>query len=60
MLSIDDVRKILGKEAEGLSDEELTRIRDEYHILAEIVLDQWEIEKNKPSSEEKDTGETIT
>ncbi len=42
MLSIEQTRKILGKKAEGLTDEQLTEIRDGYRLLVEVIFDKWQ------------------
>lgn len=47
MLSIEQTRKILGKKAKGLTDEQLTEIRDGFYNLANIIFDKWLDERNK-------------
>lgn len=42
MLSIEQTRKILGKKADGLTDEQLTEIRDGYRMLVEVIFDKWQ------------------
>lgn len=42
MLSIEQTRKILGKNAEGMTDEQLTEIRDGYYHLVNIIFDKWQ------------------
>jgi len=39
MISLADSRRILGSTAQNLSDEEILRIRDLLHELAEIALE---------------------
>jgi hypothetical protein len=39
MLSVERIKEIINDPS--LSDEELTQIRDEYHLLAEIIIEQW-------------------
>jgi hypothetical protein len=39
MLSIERIKEIINDPS--LSDEELTEIRDEYRLLAEIIFEQW-------------------
>ncbi len=39
MISLSDSRRILGPAAQNLSDEEILRIRDLLHELAEIALE---------------------
>ena len=55
MLSIEHIRKTLGKEAEELTDEEVTEIRDEYRLLAEIIFEQWSTERNELLHKEMET-----
>jgi hypothetical protein len=38
MLTVDQCRKILGKKAENLSDEQLARLRDQMYGLADVAL----------------------
>lgn len=42
MLSIEQTKKILGKNADGLTDEQLTEIRDGYYHLVNIIFDKWQ------------------
>lgn len=41
MVTIEECRKRLGKKAEGLSDKEITQLRDALHQLAETVIDDY-------------------
>jgi hypothetical protein len=43
MLSIERIKEIINDPS--LSDEELTQIRDEYRLLADIILEQWNEER---------------
>ena len=43
MLTIQQVRKILNNPK--ISDEEATKIRDGLRLLAEVIFEQWEKEK---------------
>jgi hypothetical protein len=43
MLSVERIKEIINDPS--LSDEELTEIRDEYRLLAEIIFDQWNEER---------------
>lgn len=38
MLSIEQTKKILGKNADGLTDEQPTEIRDGYYHLVNIIF----------------------
>jgi hypothetical protein len=48
MIPFDEFKKLLGSEAEGLSDVEIERIRDIEHRLADIIFDAWLQERNSP------------
>lgn len=39
MLTIEETRKYLPKECKNLSDEQVRKLRDETHGLAELILD---------------------
>ena len=41
MISIEKYKKILGSEAQNLSDEEIEQIRDAQYKLAEVFFDMW-------------------
>jgi hypothetical protein len=43
MLSVERIKEIINDPS--LSDEELTEIRDEYRLLAEIIFDHWNEER---------------
>lgn len=58
MLSIEQTRKILGKNAEGLTDEDLTEIRDGYRLMAEVIFDKWLLERKAKKLNEK--GQTLS
>ena len=50
MISIEKYKKILGSEAQNLSDEEIEQIRDAQYKLADVLFDMWwedENEKNR-------------
>ena len=47
MISIEKYKKILGKEAQNLTDEEIEQIRDAQYKLADILFDMWQEDKNK-------------
>lgn len=47
MLTIEQTRKILGKNAEGLTDEDLTKIRDGYRLMTEVIFEKWLMERKK-------------
>lgn len=47
MLSIEQTRKILGKEAKGLTDDQLTEIRDGYRHLTEVIFEKWQIDRKQ-------------
>lgn len=52
MLSIERTRELMPKETRGLSDEEVTDIRDSALMLAEVAFDQW-MENRKAHKEGK-------
>lgn len=58
MLSIEQTRKILGKKAEGLTDEDLTEIRDGYRLMTEVIFDKWLLERKAKKLNE--TGQTLS
>lgn len=58
MLSIEQTRKILGKNADGLTDEDLTEIRDGYRLMAEVIFDKWLLERKAKNLNEK--GQTVS
>ena len=45
MLSLERAKKILNDP--GLSDKEIEEIRDEFHLLAEIIFEKWKKENKK-------------
>lgn len=47
MLSIEEVRGLIGDET--LTDAEVTEIRDAFHILGEIIFEQWLSEREAPA-----------
>jgi hypothetical protein len=57
MLTIDQTRKILGKNAEGLTDEQLTEIRDGYYHLVNIIFDKWQEDRKAGKINAK--GQTV-
>ncbi len=58
MLTIEQTRKILGKNAEGLTEEDLTEIRDGYRLMAEVIFDKWLLERKAKKLNEK--GQTVS
>ncbi len=44
MLSIKQIKKLLGDE--NISDKEAEEIRDSFRILAEIIFEKWQRDKN--------------
>jgi hypothetical protein len=46
-LSIAHCRKVLGKEGENLTDDEILEVRDVFYQLAEITLEQYQHEKSQ-------------
>ncbi len=47
MLSIERTRELMPKETAGLSDEEVTDIRDTAYMLAEVAFDHWMAKRKK-------------
>ena len=41
MLSIEQCRQILGKEATSLSDKQIRRLRDNLDLLADVLFDNY-------------------
>lgn len=41
MISIEKFKKLLGSEAQNLTDEEIEQIRNSQYQLAEIAFDMW-------------------
>ncbi len=41
MISVDKFKKLLGSEAQNLTDKEIEQIRNSQYQLAEIVFDMW-------------------
>ena len=41
MISIEKYKKILGPEAQNLTDKEIEQIRDAQYKLAEVLFDMW-------------------
>ena len=58
MLTIEQTKKILGKNAEGLTDEDLTEIRDGYRLMAEVIFDKWLLERKAKNLNER--GQTVS
>jgi hypothetical protein len=46
-LPITHCRKVLGKEGEKLTDQEILEIRDFFYQLAEITMEQYQHEKSQ-------------
>lgn len=61
MLSLEECRKHLSKNGQEISDEELTKLRDQLYGLTELVLDDYLVGKIKTNFEipleEKSTEE---
>ena len=60
MLTLEQARKSLNDPS--LSDEEVLEIRDQFYALAEIIYEQWEIDRAKEKQrrlEEKAQKETL-
>lgn len=47
MISIEKYKKILGPEAQNLTDKEIEQIRDAQYKLADVLFDMWWEDKNK-------------
>lgn len=45
MFSLSKFKNLLGKEAQGLSDEEIEQIRDAQYQFARLAFDRWAEEK---------------
>ena len=45
MISIEKFKKLLGSEAQNLTDKEIEQIRNDQYKLADILFDMWR--KNK-------------
>lgn len=45
MISLSKFKKLLGAEANGLTDEEIEHIRDVQYQFARLAFDKWEKEK---------------
>lgn len=58
MLTIEQTKKILGKNAEGLTDEQLTEIRDGYRLMTEVIFDKWLAERKAQNLNER--GQTVS
>ena len=48
MLSLSEYKKILGENAQGMTDEEIEELRDAHRNLAEIVFEHWQ--KNRKNN----------
>jgi len=51
MLSVERVKQLLNDPK--ISDEEAEKIRDEFHILAEMIFEKWIEDKKKAKDNEK-------
>ncbi len=45
MISLPKFKELLGEEAQGLSDEEVERIRDAQYQFARLAFEKWAMEK---------------
>ncbi len=45
MISIERVKELINDPS--LTDEEIQEIRDGFHLLAEIIYEQWKIERER-------------
>ena len=52
MLSVERVKELLNDPK--LSDKEIEEIRDQMYMLCEIMFDQWQAERIKAKTEQKD------
>ena len=46
MLSLSEFKKLAGKEADNLTDEQIEEIRDTQYQLVKIIFNKWMREKN--------------
>jgi len=52
MLSLVDFKKSLGSQADKLTDEEITKLRDQLDQLANVLFDMWLNQRNRISPRE--------
>ena len=45
MISLEQYKQILGKEAERLTDEQIKRLREQQYLLADVLFDLFKKEK---------------
>ncbi len=50
MLSVERVQGLLGKGAATLTDAEIREIRDDFHLLSEIIYESWKAEREEESA----------
>ena len=54
-LSLDTCKKLLGRNANSLSDEDLVELRTELYSLSEILIDKYLEERNKQDDCQRET-----
>lgn len=55
MLSVERVKELLNDPK--ISDEEVEKIRDEFHIFAEMIFDKWVEDKKKEKAKSNEKKE---
>lgn len=50
MLSLSEYKKILGEDAQGMTDKEIEELRDAQRNLAEIVFEHWQKNRKNDSN----------
>jgi len=58
MLTIEQTKKILGKNGDGLTEEQLTEIRDGYRLMTEVIFDKWLAERKAKNLNAR--GQTVS
>jgi len=53
MLSVSKYKKLLGEEAEGLSEDEIRQLRDAQYQFAKFALERWLSEKTSLKTVQK-------
>lgn len=51
MLSIERVKELINDP--NLSDKQIKEIRDGFHMLSEVIFEQWQAERAKAKAEQK-------
>ncbi len=54
MMTAEQCRQILGKRAEGMTDEQIVQLHDALHGFANTLIDRYLFERNEAYSEQND------